>query len=97
MIPVALKMAVDNDVEFRKGLPPGYLNYVGSSHSDLTDHLEREAFFTKLHSLFDKLWDHLPADASADQMAKNFMHNAYPPVLSSGKSFLFFSIYDCPI
>lgn len=34
-----------------------------------------------MKELWDKLFDHLPLDAAADQMGIKFHHDALPPVL----------------
>ncbi|XP_049763827.1 ribosomal oxygenase 1 isoform X1 [Schistocerca cancellata] len=82
MLPAALSVATEETVDFRRGLPVDYLQYMGVAHSDKTGDERREAFITQLHQLFDKLWEHLPIDAAVDQMAKEFMHDAFPPVLT---------------
>lgn len=35
MIPRALELAIEDDVEFRQSLPLDYLNFLGVAHSDL--------------------------------------------------------------
>ena len=34
LVPQALQIAIEEDVEFRQGLPRDYLNYMGIVHSD---------------------------------------------------------------
>ena len=34
LLPQALRIAMEEDLDFRKGLPIGYLNHVGVSNSD---------------------------------------------------------------
>lgn len=82
MLPAALSIATEESVDFRRGLPVDYLQYMGIAHSDKTEDERREAFTSHLRKLFDKLWEHLPIDAAVDQMAKEFMHDAFPPVLT---------------
>lgn len=38
VVPVALEIAMEEDVEFRKGLPLDYLTYMGVQNSDKVDH-----------------------------------------------------------
>lgn len=35
MVPKALQMAIDEDVEFRRGLPREYSSYMGIANSDM--------------------------------------------------------------
>lgn len=35
MVPRALQIAIDEDVEFRRGLPREYSSYMGIAHSDM--------------------------------------------------------------
>ena len=34
LVPLAIQTAIEEDVEFRKGLPLGYSNYVGVANSE---------------------------------------------------------------
>nr|CAD7452629.1 unnamed protein product [Timema tahoe] len=81
LIPAALKIAMEEDVSFRQGLPVGYLNYMGVVNTK-RDLPQRQQFLTKARTLFDKLFEYAPVDAAADQMGKQFMHDALPPVLT---------------
>ena len=84
MVTSALQVAIEEDVEFRKGLPRNYLNYMGIVHSDAISQ-ERTTFIEKLKNLTGKLFSYAPVDAAVDQMGKKFMHDAMPPILSPGK------------
>jgi lysine-specific demethylase/histidyl-hydroxylase NO66 len=85
LLPMALKTAMEEDIEFRKGLPPDYLGNLGIAHSD-QDTKPRREFLTKINSLMGKLVHYASIDGAADQMGKQFMHNALPPYLSSKES-----------
>ena len=76
---------MEEDIEFRKGLPPDYLSNLGIAHSD-QDTKPRRDFLTKVSSLMGKLVHYASIDGAADQMGKQFMHNALPPYLSSKES-----------
>ena len=45
---------MEEDIEFRKGLPPDYLSNLGIAHSD-QDTKPRRDFLTKVSSLMGKL------------------------------------------
>ncbi|XP_076054844.1 bifunctional lysine-specific demethylase and histidyl-hydroxylase NO66 [Oratosquilla oratoria] len=76
-----LAVAVEEDVDFRKGLPFRYLSYMGVAHAD-QDSSERKAFFQKVKELMTKLVDYGATDAAADQLGSNFVHDCLPPALS---------------
>lgn len=85
LLPMALKTAMEEDIEFRKGLPPDYLSNLGIAHSD-QDTKPRRDFLTKVSSLMGKLVHYASVDGAVDQMGKQFMHNALPPYLLSKES-----------
>jgi lysine-specific demethylase/histidyl-hydroxylase NO66 len=80
-LPGAIAAAFEEDRAFREGLPRDYLQHVGVVHSDQTS-VQRSEFKEKMRLLMTKLIDHMPIDAAADQMAKGFVHDALPPVLT---------------
>ena len=126
MVPQALAMAIEENVEFRKGLPLDYLNYMGIVHQDKVgctlllepsidggvllqktsvlrmqqSHLldlvqmvlcfslfpqessERQQFQKTVEGLVKSLVKYLPLDAACDQMGKQAIHDALPPVLT---------------
>lgn len=84
LVPRALQVAIDEDVEFRKGLPRDYMNYMGIANSDI-DSAPRKAFLRKVQQLMTKLISYAPVDAASDQMAKQFIHDSLPPVLSEAE------------
>ncbi|PSN44531.1 hypothetical protein C0J52_14684 [Blattella germanica] len=44
---------------------------------------KRTSFLNKIRSLTERLFDHAPIDAAVDQMGKQFMHDAMPPILTA--------------
>jgi lysine-specific demethylase/histidyl-hydroxylase NO66 len=83
LLPVALESAMEEDVEFRRGLPKDYLQHLGVAHSELNSN-QRAVFLDKLRVLTDKLFRYAPVDAAADQMGKELLHSALPPKLDNG-------------
>ncbi|XP_022073138.2 ribosomal oxygenase 1 isoform X2 [Acanthochromis polyacanthus] len=81
LVPAALEIAMEEDVEFRRGLPLDYLTYMGVQNSDKEDP-RRERFFSQIASLMKKLTNYAPVDAAVDQKARDFLHDCLPPVLS---------------
>jgi lysine-specific demethylase/histidyl-hydroxylase NO66 len=74
---------MEENIEFRRGLPADYLNFMGVAHSHESSS-QRTDFIEKIKSLTTKLFDHAPIDAAVDQMGKQFLHDALPPVLTAG-------------
>ncbi|CAN0092926.1 unnamed protein product [Bubo scandiacus] len=93
LLPAALQMALEEDVEYRQGLPMGYLGYMGVANSDTHD-ARRTAFMEKVQSLIKKLVDYAPIDAAVDQRAKSFLHDCLPPVLTQSEKAQ--SVYGFP-
>ncbi|XP_072265258.1 ribosomal oxygenase 1 isoform X2 [Pyxicephalus adspersus] len=84
LLPASLQIAAEEDVEFRKGLPLDYLEYMGVQNADLEDP-RRKAFMEKVHSMMKKLTEYAPVDAAVDQKAKEFLHDCLPPVLTAAE------------
>lgn len=84
MVPRALQIAIDEDVEFRRGLPREYSSYMGIANSDM-DGAPRNLFLKKVEQLMVRMIQHLPVDSACDQMAKSFIHDSLPPVLSDAE------------
>jgi len=82
LIPQTLAMAIEEDVEFRKGLPVGYLNHLGICNQELEGSEQRQVFLKTVAGLFDKLKSAALVDAAVDQMAKDFLHDSLPPSVS---------------
>ncbi|KAM7109316.1 ribosomal oxygenase 1 isoform 1-T1 [Ciconia maguari] len=93
LLPAALQMAMEEDVEYRQGLPMDYLRYMGVANSDAVD-ARRTAFVEKVQSLLKKLIDYAPIDAAVDQRAKSFLHDCLPPVLTQSEKAQ--SVYGFP-
>lgn len=81
LIPAALEIAMEEDVEFRQGLPLDYLTYMGVQNSDMDDP-RRTKFFSRIESLMSKLPNYAPVDAAVDQKSRDFLHDCLPPLLT---------------
>uniref|UniRef100_UPI0037E8B871 ribosomal oxygenase 1 n=1 Tax=Semicossyphus pulcher TaxID=241346 RepID=UPI0037E8B871 len=81
VVPAALEVAMEEDVEFRQGLPLDYLTYMGVQNSDKDDP-RRAKFFSRIESLMNKLANYAPVDAAVDQKARDFLHDCLPPMLT---------------
>ncbi|XP_043845461.1 ribosomal oxygenase 1 [Dromiciops gliroides] len=93
LLPAALQAAMEEDVEFRRGLPRDYLDYMGVQHSESGDP-RRGPFLEKVQRLLARLAQYAPVDAVADQRAKGFLHDCLPPVLSEKERAL--SVHGLP-
>ncbi|XP_068948233.1 ribosomal oxygenase 1 [Petaurus breviceps papuanus] len=93
LLPAVLQIAMEEDVEFRRGLPRDYLDYMGVQHSESGDP-RRGPFLEKVQSLLARLAQYAPVDAVADQRAKGFLHDCLPPVLSEKERAL--SVHGLP-
>lgn len=81
MIPAALQMAINENVELRSGLPFDIYDNFGLVHSDVKT--PRKAEIEQLvKNLFNKIQDYLPIDEAVDQMSIKFQQDALPPVLT---------------
>ncbi|XP_036438083.1 ribosomal oxygenase 1 [Colossoma macropomum] len=81
VMPAALEMAMEENVEFRKGLPIDYLTFMGVQNSDKEDP-RRDKFLSHMEGLIKKLTSYAPVDAAVDQKAREFLHDCLPPALS---------------
>ncbi|XP_052740906.1 bifunctional lysine-specific demethylase and histidyl-hydroxylase NO66 [Bicyclus anynana] len=81
MIPAALQMAINENVELRKGLPFDIFENFGLVHSDVNTPRKTE-IEEVIKKLFNKIQDHLPIDEAVDQISKKFQQDALPPVLT---------------
>nr|XP_061806740.1 ribosomal oxygenase 1-like [Nerophis lumbriciformis] len=81
MVPTALEIAMEEDVEFRQGLPLDYLSYMGVQNSDMDDP-RRTKFFSQIDHLLNKLKNFAPVDAAVDLKARDFLHDCLPPKLT---------------
>lgn len=82
-MPIALKRAAAEDVEFRRGLP---LNYLGLEYHG--DDSAKTQFLDTAMSLMFRLGHYvsLSLGAGVDQMGAQFMHDALPPVFTPGNN-----------
>lgn len=94
VLPLAVQAAMEENVEFRRGLPRDFMDYMGAQHSDSKDP-RRTAFMEKVRVLVARLGHFAPVDAVADQRAKDFIHDSLPPVLTDREKAL--SVYGLPI
>lgn len=76
-----LMKASSQDIEFRKGLPLGYLESGGLAYKNPNQN--RKSMVNNLKELFKRMADHLDVDEAVDQMGLKFMQEALPPVLTS--------------
>ncbi|CAK1585689.1 unnamed protein product [Parnassius mnemosyne] len=81
MVPAALQIAINENTEFRQGLPFDIYDNFGVVHSDASTPRKVE-IEEIIKNLFYKVKNHLPIDEAVDQMSKNYQHDALPPVLS---------------
>uniref|UniRef100_A0A8C1Q9J1 Bifunctional lysine-specific demethylase and histidyl-hydroxylase n=1 Tax=Cyprinus carpio TaxID=7962 RepID=A0A8C1Q9J1_CYPCA len=93
LIPAALEIAMEEDVEFRKGLPLDYLQFMGVQNSEKEDP-RRDRFIAHIEGLMKKLVKYAPVDAAVDQKARDFLHDCLPPVLSAEEKAS--SVYGAP-
>lgn len=84
MVPAALNIAMEENVDYRQGLPPDYLTYMGVQNSDKDDP-RRAKFFSRVQSLIKKLADYAPIDAAVDLKARDFIHDCLPPMFTPGE------------
>jgi len=91
LLPAIIDQAVSEDVTFREGLPRDYLNYMGIAFSDTPGEGQvlRRGFTNKVAGLMESLVSRLTGsgclDSACDQMGKQFMHDALPPVLQDNE------------
>lgn len=81
LVPAALQIAIEENIELRRGLPFDIYDNFGLVHSDMRT-LRREEITELIKTLFEKIKAHLPIDDAVDQMMKNYQHDVLPPVLS---------------
>lgn len=81
LLPRTLQAALEEDIEYRRSLPREYLSYMGVVNSD-KNCAERDAFLSKAKQLTVGLARFLCTDAAVDQMAKDFIHSALPPIIT---------------
>eukprot|EP00124_Ichthyophonus_hoferi_P005470 Ihof_evm2s801 gene=Ihof_evmTU2s801 len=68
LMPKALSMAYSNSLEFRKGLPMDYMQYMGVSKGDrYEEDPRRDEFLAKFQELWNIMGELAPIDAAADE------------------------------
>ena len=73
---------MEEDIEFRKGLPPDYLSNLGIAHSD-QDTKPRRDFLTKVSSLMGKLVHYASVGKKACAL-KKYDHFTLKPLTTVG-------------
>ena len=77
LLPAALKVAIEEDIDFRKGLPINYLSHLGVAHSDQsTKH--REDFLKKIQTLMGKLVRYAPIGKYIYYLKIFMLHSVIP-------------------
>lgn len=84
MFPMILQRAINEDVEFRRGLPLNVWYNAGIVHSDVVSP-ERKEFVRRCRNLIAKSLEEIPIDQAVDQLAKKFQHEALPPSLTDAE------------
>lgn len=85
LLPGAIEIAMQEDVEFRKGLPINYLLNNGVAFDSEKISEDRKKFFDKTARLMKKLIDYVPIDAAVDQMGKQYIHDSLPPYINESE------------
>ena len=76
---------MENDVEFRKGLPTDYLSFMGMAHCNDTSS-KRNEFIERVTELASKVVNAVAIDSGVDEMGKRFIHDTLPPYLTPSES-----------
>ena len=84
LVPRALDVAIEENVELRKGLPVDYRSYMGITNSD-TDSQRRREFLKKVREHMMRVIDNMPIDPACDQMGKKFIHDSLPPAYTEAE------------
>jgi len=80
LLPGALAVASQENIEFRKGLPRDFLLNMGVVNEGRESE-GRKQFVDKVKTMMKKLIDYAPIDAACDQLGKKLMHDVLPPAL----------------
>lgn len=85
LLPMALKEAINENVNLRKGLPLDIWQNMGVVNSD-NYYRERDSIIAQIKSCFETVCRHVRADSNldnaVDQMALRYQHDALPPKLT---------------
>ncbi|CAM9167631.1 unnamed protein product [Chrysoparadoxa australica] len=84
LLPAAINIAAAKHVDLRRGLPGGYLEYMGISHSESGEELQRRSFTEKLKSHMQLVMHEAlqVMDDTADQMGIRYISDRLPPVFA---------------
>ena len=81
----AISSAMQDDIDFRKGLPIDYLSCMGTTNTN-SDSTKRRNFIGRVTDLMSRVVTHASIDSGADLMAKKFIHDSLPPYLTTSES-----------
>ena len=86
LVPKALQLAIANEPDLRRSLPRDYLQYMGVAQSRLGTESDprRKRFLAEQMTMLAKVFNYVPVDFGAEEMAKKFIHDALPPVMGEG-------------
>ena len=82
-IPNAIKLSIENNFEFRKGLPINFSNFMGISNNDGKKEEERKKFKIKFQELYLKILENVDLDEICDTLSNDFQHGKVPPLLEN--------------
>lgn len=86
LLPMALKEAINENVNLRKGLPMDIWQNMGVVNSD-NYYRERDSVISQIKACFETVCRHARADSNldnaVDQMALRYQHDALPPKLTA--------------
>lgn len=85
----ALQKAIEENIDFRRGVPVDIWNKFGETYSDCDSNDRRNKMKTVFTDMFTKLVDYVDIDAAVDRMAIKYQHDALPPVLWTHFQLLF--------
>lgn len=86
MFPMILQRAIEENVEFRRGLPLNVWHNAGIVYSDNSTG-ERNDFVGRCRDLIAKSLKKIPIDQAVDQLAKKFQHEALPPNITEAEKY----------
>ena len=84
----AISSAIENEVDFRKGLPLDLLGFMGTSTSSTnsnSDSINRKNFISHVSELMSRVLTPAAIDSGVDQIGKKFIHDSLPPYLSASE------------
>ncbi|KAL9642751.1 hypothetical protein ABK040_009828 [Willaertia magna] len=88
-LPMALELATNENVAFRKALPIGYSEYMGTYNAERVmaevengvssgeDAVRREQFIETCTQLMTEVIQYMPIDEAADEMVKQFLYDRH--------------------